>query len=429
MLPGCSLRRCAQTLSPATHTLLIPALLAFRRYVTFHMCDTYSAYGGRTHCYVCPFCPCLQAGVVSPLMASARRMLWRLGAAAAREALDAALRPHSDWPLAQRLLSLKTALARAEAAIGAPLSALQGRSAEAAGAAEEKAAVGVATPADDEAQADGSFNRRVSSDAEAGAGPAPLPVAVTTNGAGAAGAAGAAKHTAGGGAASSADQGSSIATRPVAAAATAGIADAAATVTASHSSSASHVVAAPGRSSAAASDAQALEQSGAVSTAALAASDNAMHSGGLQAAADASAVAPMTPEDEAAVSALAELAGKAWRVVEEDERQAARLDAEKAAAEKARREQVERDKQERLKQEQVSGRGLHVMVWQCAEANALQVCALAGQLGCWLADAPVPTIYEACLSELDASQTLSFSGLLLLETLPHIWKSFFHLSL
>lgn len=56
-----------------------------------------------------------QGGVTAgPLPEAARRLLARLSAQVAREALEAALKPHPDWSTSQRMSALKEALDRAE---------------------------------------------------------------------------------------------------------------------------------------------------------------------------------------------------------------------------------------------------------------------------------------------------------------------------
>ncbi|EFJ48899.1 hypothetical protein VOLCADRAFT_90642 [Volvox carteri f. nagariensis] len=54
-----------------------------------------------------------------PLPDAARRMLARLAAQIAREALEAALKPHSDWSMAQRISVLRDALEKAEGVLAA----------------------------------------------------------------------------------------------------------------------------------------------------------------------------------------------------------------------------------------------------------------------------------------------------------------------
>jgi hypothetical protein len=62
-----------------------------------------------------------EAGGVAqgPLLESARRAMSRLLAQCARDALDAALKPHSDWSVAQRIGALKDALDKAEGVLHA----------------------------------------------------------------------------------------------------------------------------------------------------------------------------------------------------------------------------------------------------------------------------------------------------------------------
>lgn len=59
-------------------------------------------------------------GVTCPLLDAARRLLRRLLVAGAREELEAALKPHSDWSTSQRISILKAALDKAEMVVGPP---------------------------------------------------------------------------------------------------------------------------------------------------------------------------------------------------------------------------------------------------------------------------------------------------------------------
>jgi hypothetical protein len=60
-----------------------------------------------------------QGGVVAMgLLDSGRRLMGQLLVQSVKEALEAALKPHGDWPVAQRISVLREALSKAEACFG-----------------------------------------------------------------------------------------------------------------------------------------------------------------------------------------------------------------------------------------------------------------------------------------------------------------------
>lgn len=63
-----------------------------------------------------------QGGVAPALLESARRLLRRLVVLDAKQSLEAALKPHSDWSVNQRIAVLKTALEAAEDVLGLSIS-------------------------------------------------------------------------------------------------------------------------------------------------------------------------------------------------------------------------------------------------------------------------------------------------------------------
>ncbi|KAF8072774.1 MAP1D [Scenedesmus sp. PABB004] len=88
-----------------------------------------------------------QAGVAASALEPARRLLRELAAAEAQQELEAALKPHSDWPASRRIAALRAALDKAEEVLGLPARQLARKAKEQAGQQEPAAAGDAEQPA------------------------------------------------------------------------------------------------------------------------------------------------------------------------------------------------------------------------------------------------------------------------------------------
>ncbi|GIL77205.1 hypothetical protein Vretifemale_6566 [Volvox reticuliferus] len=247
-----------------------------------------------------------QGGVTAgPVPETARRMLARLAAQVAREELEAALKPHSDWSTAQRISVLREALEKAEGVLSATAKEQQeqpGNVVEASPARGEAAGPAASAASPDSSET--SINED---------GPKPS------------------------------QQAPKLVNGPVLGRMSRGKRGNSGSIASSGENSAQVVSADnPGVSESPMLSTLVCSNNGGSSNSAATNTGSSNYGGSAGA----------TGLDDEVLTAVRDLASKARRVLEEDQAELARIERERQEAERARKEAQERERQERQRQDQ-----------------------------------------------------------------------------